>query len=280
LVIAERHVPPLAAGSLSVLGYNPPPDQIASGDRVSFDLFWRATAAPREDYALRWRLYTAEGDVALEETAPLSPYATSRWRAQELEQVRYDLPVAPAVPPGAYSLGFNVLDAEGATTWSKDTVLAEVEILARDRLFRLPDDIAYPLDVILGDAVRLRGFDLDAVSVLPGDQLSLTLYWQADGPTDLSYTVFVHLVGPDGMLYGQSDHWPARGAAPTHTWAPAQVVIDEISLPVLADAPPGSYHIAVGLYDANSGDRLRVYDAGGAELPDAQIVLPVEITLQ
>jgi hypothetical protein len=210
----------------------------------------------------------------------LSPYPTSRWRAHELAQVRYDLPNSPGLTPGDYVLAVNVLDGGGAPLWSEDVVLAEVEILARDRLFSLPGDIAYPLDVTLGDVVHLRGFDLDAVSARPGDQLSLTLYWQADGPTDLSYTVFVHLVSPDGALHGQSDHRPAGGGAPTHTWAPDQVIVDDILLPVLADAPPGSYHIAVGLYDANSGLRPPVYDTTGAELPNDQILLPIQITVQ
>jgi hypothetical protein len=279
-VIAERFTPPLASGSLNLLGYAPPPDQIASGDRVSFDLFWQATAAPEADYILRWRLYGADGDMAVEETVPLSPYPTGRWRDRELEQVRYDLPVAPEFPAGDYTLSVNVLDAHDAPTWAEDVTLARFEIVARDRLFTLPSDIAYPLDVTLGDVVHLRGFDLDVLSVQPRGQLPLTLYWQADGPTDLSYTVFVHLVGPDGMLFGQSDRPPVGGAAPTHTWARGQVIIDEIGLPVLADASPGTYHIAVGLYDPVSGDRLPVYDATGTELPNLQIVLPVEITVQ
>jgi 4-amino-4-deoxy-L-arabinose transferase-like glycosyltransferase len=280
VVMAERLDPPLSVGSLSLLGYGAPPGQIASGDRVSFDLFWQATIVPEADYAVRWQLISTAGNVALEETAPLSPYPTSRWRAHELEQVRYDLPISPDLTPDDYVLAVNVLDGGGAPLWSEDVVLAEVEILARDRLFSLPGDIAYPLDVTLGDAVHLRGFDLDILSARPGDQLPLTLYWQADGPTDLSYTVFVHLVGPDGALHGQSDHLPDGGGAPTHTWAPDQVIVDEILLPVLADAPPGSYHIAVGLYDANSGLRPPVYDATGAELPDGQILLPIQITVQ
>jgi hypothetical protein len=247
---------------------------------VWFDLYWRAGADLDTEYALRWRLMTTGGAVALEETVPLSPYPTNRWRIHELEQVRYDLPAAPDLSSGDHSLVINVLDASGAPMWNQDVTVGTVEIVARDRLFNIPGDIAYPLDVTLGDVVHLRGFDLDVLSVRQGDELPLTLYWQADGPTDLSYTVFVHLVGSDGMLYGQSDHPPAGGAAPTHTWAPGQVVFDEVSIPVLDDAPPSVYRIAVGLYDPNSGGRLPVYDAAGAELTNRQIVLPVEVTVE
>jgi hypothetical protein len=107
----------------------------------------------------------------------------------------------------------------------------------------------------------------------------LTLYWQADGPTDLDYTVFVHLVGPDGQSHGQVDRFPAAGTAPTTSWADGQVVVDEMALPVAADIPAGLYHVAVGMYDAASGGRLPITDAAGQILPDAQAVLPVEITI-
>jgi 4-amino-4-deoxy-L-arabinose transferase-like glycosyltransferase len=288
MVIAERLDPPLAAGPLALLGHNPPPAQFASGDRVSFDLFWRATSAPGADYAVRWQLSSLAGSIALAEKVPLSPYPTTRWRDRELLQVRYDLPVPPDLPAGDYVLSVDVLDDGDAPLWDEVHVLSGVEVLARDRLFSLPKEIDYPLDLRLGTLVHLRGFDLleldrsdgDTVPVNPGDEIALVLYWQADGPTDLSYAVFVHLVGPDGMLHGQVDRPPANGAAPTHAWAPGQVVVDEVRLPVLEDAFPGAYHIAVGLFDPLSGDRLPVYDAVGTALPDGQAILPVEVRVE
>jgi hypothetical protein len=214
------------------------------------------------------------------ETVPLSLYPTAHWRAHELAQVRYDLSTPPDLPAGDYALTINVLDGADTPLWTEDLVLARLEILARDRLFTLPSDMAHPLDVTLGNVVHLRGFDIDGLSAAPGEQLALTLYWQADGPTDLSYSVFVHLVGPDGMIFGQVDRLPADGAAPTSSWAPGQVVVDTLSIPVRADTPSGTYHIAVGLYDPYSADRLPVYDAQGAELPTGQIVLPVEVMVK
>ena len=278
--MAERLDAALAAGPLLLLGWNPPPTRILSGDRASFDLFWQAVAAPTADYALRWHLSSPEGDVLLEETVPLSRYRTALWREQELVQVRYDLSVTPDLPAADYNLMLNILDSEGARLWDMDYLLASVTILARERQFTLPSGIAYPLDFSLGRVVHLRGFDIGGLSVQPGSRLPLRLYWQADGPTDLSYTVFIHLIGPDGLLHGQVDRLPADGAAPTHSWAHGQVVVDEIALPVLADAPLGTYRIAVGLYEQEHGGRLPVYDASGAELPDRQILLPLEVTVE
>jgi hypothetical protein len=280
MVMAERFDPPLAAGPLKLWGVNLPPDRIASGDRVSFDLFWQAATPPAADYALRWRLVSSEEKVDIEEIVPLSPYPTTRWRDRELEQVRYDLPAPPDLPAGHYILDVNVLDVDGIALWADDYSLGRLEILARDRLFSLPENITYPLDLRLGTMVHLRGFDVQTLSARPGDQIPLTLYWQAEGPTDLSYTVFVHLIGSDGMIHGQVDRPPLGGAAPTHSWAPGQVIVDEILVPVLSDTLPGIYHIVVGLYDPVSGDRLPVYDSTGDELPNRQTVLPIEVTIK
>ncbi len=288
--MTQRVDPPRTAGSLRLLGQNPPPTQVPSGDVVSFDLFWQSTAVPKADYTLRWQLLVPgvpDGSPAVEQTVPVSPYATSQWREGELEQVRYDLPVPPDVPAGTYDLRLNVLDADGTPLWADDYVLTGLAVLARDRLFSLPSDIAYPLDLRLGQQVQLRGFDLpnatftrpDVLAVQGGGQIPLTLYWQANGPTDLSYTVFVHLrgPGPSDTIHGQVDRPPANGAAPTYSWTPDQVIIDELALPVLAGAPSGIYHIAVGLYDPLSGARLPVYDAAGTPLPENQILLPIEV---
>jgi len=249
-------------------------------------LTWSSTAPPEADYRVRWRLLDSTGSAALEETADLCPYTTSHWRAGDSFEARYDLRLDAALPAGRYTLALNVLASNGRPLWSEDETLTIVEILPRDRLFELPADIAHPLDLALGTTVHLRGFDqppysgeegTGAGALRPGDTLSLTLYWQADGPTDIDYTSFVHLVGPDGRPHGQVDQF--AGGAPTTSWAPGQVIVDEIALLVAADAPDGTYHIAVGMYDANSGGRLPVTDASGHSLPDDQAVLPVKITI-
>ena len=111
---------------------------------------------------------------------------------------------------------------------------------------------------------------------LPGGSLSLTLYWQAQGPTDQNYTLFVHFLGPEGSSYGQVDRLDPE--MPSSSWAAGQVIADEIVLPIAVDAPPGAYHIAVGFYDAAQGDRLPVVDSTGHLLAGDQAVLPVGIS--
>ncbi len=277
---------PLTAGPILACVPDLPPQAIPSGDMLTLALTWSAITPPQADYSVRYRLVDGGGSVALEQTAALCSHATSRWRAGDSFESRYNLRFDPALPAAGYTLALNVLTPDGRPLWAKDKTLTAVEILPRERLFELPSDITHPLDLTLDTVdpsvdtvVHLCGFDLDHTQATPGDTLHLTLYWQAEGPTYLDYTVFVHLVGPDGRPHGQVDRFPAGGDAPTTSWAPGQVIVDEIVLPVAADAPAGAYHIAVGMYDAASGGRLPLTDDSGQFLPDDQAVLPVEITI-
>jgi hypothetical protein len=257
----------------------PPPQDIPSGDTLPVSILWSSAQPPGGNYDVRWRLTNATRAVVLEQIDPLSPHPTSHWRADDSFESRYSLSIDPALPAGEYGLVFNVLDPEGAPVRAYDAPLATVEVLHRERRFDLPDDITHPLDLTLGDAVHLRGFDLSSGEASPGGTLSLTLYWQGDAPTDIDYTVFVHLVGPDGQNHGQLDYQPGGGSTPTTSWAPGQVVIDDLALPVDGGAPAGTYMIAVGMYDAASGGRLPMVDASGNRLPGDRAILPVEIVI-
>jgi hypothetical protein len=127
-----------------------------------------------------------------------------------------------------------------------------------------PQPVTFAKDVrLLG--FRLSGGEDEAQSLMlsPGAAPRLTLYWQADGPTDVPYTVFTHLVGPDGQLYGQWDNPPVWGTYPTTEWSPGENVVDHYEVPVNPDAPAGKYFLIVGLYDPLTGTRLPTLDDKG-----------------
>jgi len=259
-------------GPLTLLGLEPPPAQVRSGDHLPFALFWQADVAPEADYRVRLRLIGPDDPSGLETTLPLSPYPTSHWRAGDRFQSHHNLHISPDLAPGRYHLTVDVLDQK------EQVSLATVEVLPRERSLTLPDTIPHQLALTFGKKIHLRGYRLAETEAAPGGALSLDLYWQADGPADRNYTLFVHLLGSDGLPHGQVDRIPGDGAAPTSSWAAGQVIVEQIALPVAADAPPGDYHIAVGFYDASYGNRLAVTDAGQS-LPDDQAILPVEITV-
>lgn len=112
-----------------------------------------------------------------------------------------------------------------------------------------------PVEARLGNAIRLCGYRLMGAAQ-PGSIVDLTLYWEAIGPADKDYTVFAHIVGPEGTILGQDDHPPLKGASPTSGWKAGQRFIDHYRIPIGADAPAGTARVLVGMYDPVTGDRL------------------------
>jgi hypothetical protein len=84
----------------------------------------------------------------------------------------------------------------------------------------------------------------------------VTLYWRALAEMDQDYTVFVHLVGPDGMIAAQHDGQPAEGMHPTSLWMIGEVVADVHELAIRSDTAAGEHWIEIGVYVADTGTRL------------------------
>lgn len=92
-----------------------------------------------------------------------------------------------------------------------------------------------------------------------------------------SYTVFVHFVAPDGFPTSGADSLPRNGAYPTPAWEVGEDVIDPHRIFVPYGALPVEYHIDVGLYRAETGERLPLEsDASDyVRLPDTvRVLLP------
>ncbi|MGQ9792574.1 MAG: glycosyltransferase family 39 protein [Anaerolineae bacterium] len=122
--------------------------------------------------------------------------------------------------------------------------------------------------------IRLEGFrfgkgDKIPPTIAPGKKLVLTLVWKAYTSLTTDYTVFTHLIGPDGQMWGQWDNPPVRSTYPTSQWSAGERVFDQYAIPVDAQAPRGDYHVLVGLYEPSSGRRLVVLDEGGRIVGDA-----------
>ena len=64
-------------------------------------------------------------------------------------------------------------------------------------------------------------------SLKGGDVLPLQLQWDSLETTPTDYTVFVHVVGPDGQTVAQQDWQPLQNYAPTHLWHKGLRLVDD-----------------------------------------------------
>jgi hypothetical protein len=118
---------------------------------------------------------------------------------------------------------------------------------------------------------RLIGYDVDREVVEPGQTVRVTLYWEVVGETDTDYILFVQAFGRQGAKVGQRDTYPGLGHYPTSFWKRGQVIVDELPLPIGADAlAPSRLRLDAGLYE-RGGDRLAVVDGGMAPVEIATI---------
>lgn len=139
------------------------------------------------------------------------------------------------------------------------TVLATYVIDAVPRLDKAP-----PVDVevhqALGEVGTLVGYIAEGAADI-SQPFPITLIWQA-GETQTSYTVFVQLLDAEGRLIAQSDSIPARGERPTAGWRAGEYIVDPHELHFNDLATPGEARLIVGMYDALTGQRIRLEPDG------------------
>ena len=105
----------------------------------------------------------------------------------------------------------------------------------------------------------LTGYTLEPGSHRPGAAVPVLLEWEARARPNQTYWFFVHLVGPDGHIWGQVDLPPTQ--LPTERWQPGARYADLVSPVLKADTPPGTYHVTLGWYAYPSMQRLSLAKA-------------------
>jgi len=123
--------------------------------------------------------------------------------------------------------------------------------------------------------ITLLGYDLELphdTFVGPGEEFTLTWYFQVHAAVPGSYRPFVHIDGSGQRLNG--DHDPVDGRYPLRLWEPGDVVVDRHTVRVPANYGRGNLTIFMGFY---SGDnRLEVVEGPADEVDRARVgVLPI-----
>ncbi|MCX6017867.1 MAG: hypothetical protein NTZ50_05070 [Chloroflexi bacterium] len=95
--------------------------------------------------------------------------------------------------------------------------------------------------------------------VRPGGVAAVRLIWRVAAPITRNYKVFVHVTKPDGFVIGQHDAAPLNDLRPFPTLPINEDVEDRHGVALPADAS-GELRVFIGLYDADTGERLRTMD--------------------
>jgi hypothetical protein len=104
-------------------------------------------------------------------------------------------------------------------------------------------------------------------------RLIIDLYWSTTTTIDDSLIVFVHLVGPDGII-AQSDSVPAQGNWPSQLWRPGIILHDYHILDLAQGFDLNQSQIIAGIYHADTKVRLAVFRADGTPVGDTWLLRP------
>ncbi len=265
-----------------LFGYSFDRTTVAPGDRLRITLYWQALQDLNSDYFVSTNLLDPSGEsYAQRVTEPAFGAApTSLWRQGELVPDNFDITVPADAHDGKYRIEVSLLDRKKADLLlpligPQDRLVLDPITVAHSPIS--PQAITHPLTVMLGEPtlITLAGYDLAPTRA--GDSLSLTLYWRPERTIPLDYSVFIHLLDPNGKMIAQQDGPPQSGNAPTSWWRPGELVQDTHALSI-PEGLNGKYQIELGVYDSATGQRLAIFDGDGRRQPNDAWRLRVEIT--
>lgn len=268
-------------GELTLLGYQLETESATPGESIRLTLYWQSQIQMDRNWSIFVHVvddagvifaqrdrYPGQGALA---TTLLTPGQT--WADEyviPIPNVAY-APVNARIEVGLYDLldGARLALGDGTTALT----LAPLQLRAR------ADDLPNPVQQNFGNLIQLAGYEMDDRALRPGETLHLTLYWRALRPIPDNYAVFTHVRGEGETLWAGQDAWPQKGNAPTALWAVGQIITDTYELTLKPDTPSGQYNVEVGLYGAESFQRLRAFNAEGYPT-DADFVFLSQIRVE
>lgn len=201
----------------------------------------KLTLRDEDGHLWAWREIDLVNDVA---------FYPQYWQADERPDVRYTVPLPPAMPPVTYTLEVALFDSESG---------AQLPLLAADGRFRgtgyaqsgiaIPRPGEPPLLITLGipfplhhpwrDGLLLLGHDPVPQTVITGGQLDLDLYWQAQAALPAGLTITWQLGDEYQMTMPLSRYDSAY-------WQPGDLLHEKYTLPIPPQMPGGRYTLRAG----------------------------------
>ena len=112
-----------------------------------------------------------------------------------------------------------------------------------------------PLAIFGDNQVALLDFKLEG-PLRHGATVRLNVLWQALRPLKDDFMVFVHVLDEEENIWGQRDVELLDGERPTSQWGEGEIVANRYEFQIGLEGPREGYHLAIGLYHPETGERL------------------------
>lgn len=173
---------------------------------------------------------------------------------KKVSELRADLLIDPGVPIKKimddkvdtykeiefYSASMKDKDSAETTAWKKNILTIE----------QVPKNIKKVDSTLEKGTVKIVGYKLNKDRFDPGEELKITLYYQALKEIKENWKIFFHFDVYRGALPHsfKLDDYPLKGFYPTSEWKEGDVIRDEFSVTVPKGHPGGGIKIYTGLY--------------------------------
>jgi hypothetical protein len=125
---------------------------------------------------------------------------------------------------------------------------------------RAADESVDNLNAQLNNGITLLGYLGWNLNPGAGEVTQVQLLWRADQQPARRYKVFLQLLDPRNQVIAQRDAEPAGESRATTSWQAGETVLDNHGVLIPPGTPPGSYRRIVGMYDAETFERLKLPD--------------------
>jgi hypothetical protein len=134
------------------------------------------------------------------------------------------------------------------------------------------------LPVHFEDRVELLGYTVEKQTIQPGETWPLITWWRVLRTDPEPLKIFAHLIDQQSKLHGGEDRLDVF----TDGWEAGDVFVQIHRVPLSADAPPGTYQVELGWYDARTIQRLQVLaddsdEHAGIPVADRVLLTPIEV---
>jgi hypothetical protein len=256
-------------GKIALWGYDLPFGVPRAGERLRLTLYLQAEQALEEDYKISVRLVDGEEHLwAQYDNLPLNgAFPTSNWLPGTIVQEWCDVPIQFGTPPGDYWLELRMYQSDtaedlevfvGGESRGKAITLRQVDLSEPSSAACLEEtSIQHRLEADWDGGLKLLGYDFAVQVYQPGDELALSLYYQAASPPKKDYFLRLQLVDRVGAILAEGLSAPGGEAYPTSQWGEGVIVKSQPGLTIPPDAPGGELKLRASLVDAE-GEPLPV----------------------
>jgi 4-amino-4-deoxy-L-arabinose transferase-like glycosyltransferase len=138
-------------------------------------------------------------------------------------------------------------------------------------------NVEYPVEIDFGGKIKLVGYELNDEEWRPGEDLVVTMYWEALEDLDEDYWLLFRLVHRRGYDLTFKDGCPSAGRYTTDHWKKGDVIPSEHRLTIPDHADPHRYRLTLSMHPFDSEEWLPVLNEQGQVTGDIVILTLIPV---